>query len=149
MKSNTLRAIGYPTLIIAACTMLYAFFLIIFPLKTADATRQPFKVLTARVPLGGTFKYEVALCKYNNAQGTIVRQLVGPEYRFLSSEPSNIPVGCNTAVRAVPIPTDLMPGTYTISITTKYQNNILHSTTNRFQTESFEIYDPHALSTHS
>ena len=147
MKSQTLRTIGYPTLFIAACTMLYAFYLVIFPLKTAYAVRQPFQVITKRVPLGGTFKYYVALCKYNNSQGIISRQLIGPEFRFLSSEPSNIPIGCNTAIRSVSIPSDITPGKYTVSITTVYRNNALHSTTNRFQTEAFEIFDPRAIAT--
>ena len=139
MKSSNLKTFGYPTILLAALTMLYGFWLVIFPLKTAEPTKQPYKVLTYKVAAGDTFKYEVGLCKYNNAPGTLTRQLVGPELVFVDSEPSSLPMGCTTAIRAVPLPKSITPGKYKMVISIKYNVNVLHTVSLVFQTEEFEI----------
>jgi hypothetical protein len=114
----------------------------IFPLHGAVATKQPWTVLTPKVVPGGVFKYEAALCKYTTANGTITRQLLGHEHKFINSEPSNIPKGCSTSPRSVTLPIDTEPGNYWMVITVEYHINAFNTDTPQFRTEEFEVVSP-------
>lgn len=120
----------------------YIVYSAVFPLHGATARKQPWTVITKQVVPGGVFKYEADICKHTVASGTITRQLLGHEHKFINSEPSNIPQGCSNSVRAVTLPEDTEPGRYKMIITVEYQINAFNKDTVGFETEEFDVVSP-------
>jgi hypothetical protein len=138
------KILSYAIPILLILGMAFIAYSAVFPLHVAKPIKQPWTVETKQIVPGGVLKYEAALCKYTDSEGTITRQLFGTESKFINSEPSNIPEGCSTGVRAVTLPDDTAIGKYKMLITVEYRVNTFNTDTVRFETEEFEVVSPNS-----
>lgn len=152
MRIQWFKNIFYPlallVLLVGSSLILYLGYLLLYPIKIAEPRTQPFIVKEDQVVVGKTVTYVADVCKYKSLPAQVIRE-------FIKNEPigqvvvdsqeqlvSNLPTGCDTSDRSVPVPLTLSPGTYYIRLQIIYQVNHLRKVEYTFFTETFEVINP-------
>ena len=130
---------GYTAVGMIAITMLYLFYLIIFPLKVADIE---LPVMNQTIyQAGDNLDYCVSLVKYKDYPATVTIQLLDGYIYHLVTFESNVSADSMTVCHNdIKIPVDAQTDEYRLRITYTYNINPIHKIVIVNESEPFIIY---------
>lgn len=135
--------------------VLYFAYLAFFPFQVIDLQQQPYILNERYVKAGSYIFYKFDYCKYYDVPANIIYQLENRDYILaLTIDPIQAPAtpqqiddytlrltkGCGEATKAVYIPSQTPPGSYTLAEYVDYQVTPLQKVSYIFRTEPFEVY---------
>ena len=136
--------LGVAVICITAGTMVYAFYLFIFPLDIVKINNIPYPVLKQVVVAGTNVEYRSDFCAYAVATAQLVQYFEDTDGRLIILSPKafTTSVGCFTPIGTVLVPDTTPPGTYTLHTAATYAVNPLHSIIVTSVTQPFTVTSP-------
>lgn len=115
------------------------FAILFFPINVLTTNRQPYKVLTPKIKVGGVLIYQVDACKHLAVPSTVTRTFTdGVSYPAIIGS-NNIKIGCSKTNIAVHVPSYIPIGQYHLELDVVYKINALRDVEYNFETESFNV----------
>ena len=138
---KTLNYISYIVLLIAFGVLILIGYWLLYPYKIVEFKDTVFPVMNKVVKRGQLVTYTSNYCKYMDKPAIVTRTFKN-ELIFLSpSTITNRPLGCNTIVVSVLVPSELPVGKYFMEQVYQFEVNPLRKITIIENTEEFEVVE--------
>lgn len=124
MRLDLFRCVSWATIVSGFFLSLYVGFVLTYPFKVSESK---FKVLSPVIKPGENLVLQVNYCKWMDLPAISTRQLNDGVVIELPPSSTNLPKGCGSVVRYVPIPTSVPDGKYSYQTTLEYKLSVLRT----------------------
>lgn len=141
---QTFYIISMTGIALAILALLYAGYLLFWPIKTVTFTQiENLEIVNENktVKIGQDLFYKVSYCRYTNRQAKVTREIHDGVIYVLPEIQTNLATGCfkDQVINIGTMPKAIVPGKYSMYTTIEFKVNALRTVTHTLTTEDFYV----------
>lgn len=141
---QTFYIISMTGITLAILTLLYAGYMLFWPVKTVTFTQtEKLEIVNENktVKVGEDLFYKVSYCRYTDTQAKVTREIHDGVIYVLPEIQTNLTKGCFTdrVINIGTMPKAIAPGKYSMYTTIEFKVNALRTVTHTLTTEDFYV----------
>lgn len=141
-RDTVLHVLSYGTIALAMGFMFWFAYMLLWPVKTIEATPNPMRVISTEVYPGENFIYESSTCVFRDLTTKFTPQLRDGIVVSFPTRTADLREGCRTVIsNSLIVPVNTPPGIYKFAFINEIQVNPLRTINVVIETEEFQVLE--------